>query len=371
MANGTDNTPTEPGKANLGALATAAGALLTFVGSVSLTGPLGRVIRNDGEPLEWAMAAVLIGAALLIAAGLSSTGKLLEVIFSLLGLILTLAGFIIATVLAIRSADHQQRPSITAALDESGRSVTGKVTVQTLPSNARVVTVVQGVTEGASGRVDRARDLERSDVGPNDDGKVDIEFATRLPAGRYDALRIAAWTVDAKHAQQGKNTDDADLACRLGKGLPKAEDAATAAGKACVKLPLLPVPAIPGLQAHWTSTRAEEIEVQVTSNNASAPLSVAEGGGSRIGIVVQRKAPDGGYAGYYRAILRPDAEGKLDTKFKVPVAPGPRRICVAAVYLAPGASPNISCRGTLDDFVSDQAVVHLSRPKPDPAPDPW
>jgi hypothetical protein len=361
MAGGDADTPTTPGKVNIGALTTAAGSLFTFIAAVSLSGSLGRVVRNDGVPLEWAFAAVLLGGALLAASGLSATGKPLEVIFSIVGLELTLAGFIIAGVLAVRSGGHHERPSITATLDEPGRSVKGKVSVGTLASNARVVAVVQGVSEDANGVVTLARDLQRSDVGPNDEGKVELEFTARVPAGRYDAIRVAAWAVGTANDQ----ATDAASACAQGKE-PLPAETATAAGKGCVKLPLSPVPKAPALQAHWSDTKADAVEVQVTSSNASAPVSLLEGGGTRVAVVVKRSQTDGGFYRFYRAILRPDGDGKLDTKFKVPVAPGARRICVAAMYLKNDTAPRVSCHGSLNDFKETQAVVQLTRPQPTP-----
>jgi hypothetical protein len=52
------------GKLNLAALGVAATGLVTVLGGLSATGEVGRVLRNDPQPLAWALCAVLVGAAL-------------------------------------------------------------------------------------------------------------------------------------------------------------------------------------------------------------------------------------------------------------------------------------------------------------------
>jgi hypothetical protein len=358
-----DDDATTPGKANLGALAAAAGGLLTFIGTVSLTGPLGRVVRNDPAQLKWALFAVLLGAALLVAGGLSITGKFLEVVLSMVGLELTLAGFVIAAVLAVRAGEHHERPSITAALDESGRTVKGKVSLGTLESRSRVVTVIQGVVVRLDGKK-RTRDLSRSDVGPNEEGKVDLDFTARLPAGRYDSVRVAAWTVGT----DGSSASNADVACK-DSGEPESDDTPSSAGRGCVELPLAPVPTSPALEANWVDTKTDLLSLHVTASNASGSLSKAEGKGARVAVVAEPGVSGKG-SPFYRAVLRPDPDGKLDMTFKVPVPPGPRRICVAAKYLAKDAPLRISCAGRFDDRQGRLTLVQLTRRKgPTPTPD--
>lgn len=363
VANGGNSPQTAAGQLDLASILTAAGSLFAFIGGVSLTGTIGRIVRNDPVPLTVAVVLVLLGTALLVAAGLKSTSKFLGVVFSIVGLNLTLGSFIIVGALAIRSGHHRERPSISAALDETGRNVKGTVNVATLDSSSRVVAVVQGVTENAAGDVQDAHVIGRSDVGPNDEGKVDLDLTTRLPAGRYDAVRIAAWTVDADKAQAAKASQGSDLACQV-KDEPKPEDTATTAGKGCVRLPIAPVSVGPSLQAQWVDTMTSQIAVEVSASNAAAPLSGAEGAGSRVAVVVKRRKTGQRYYRFYRAILTPDADGTFKSKFKVPVAPGVRRICIAAMYLANDESPSVRCRGSLKDFKPKQAVVQLTRPKP-------
>jgi hypothetical protein len=358
MSTGADDTPTAPGQPNIGALVTAAGGVFTLIAGVSLTGPVGRVVRNDGVPLEWALAAILLGAAFLAAAGLSTTGKVLEVAFSLLGLQLVVAGFIIAGVLAVRSGEHRERASITAALDDTLRNLKGKISLGTLPSDSRVVAIVESVIENANGDVvGTPQRLWRSYVGPDPDGKVDLDFVARLPAGRYDAVRIAAWSFDA----EGANSDHV---CTV-RQEPAPDD--TRSDMACVVLPLPPVPTAPTLEAQWTNTKADELSIHVAASNVGSSLPAAEASGARVTVVVTGQVTRYRDRRFYRAILRPDLDGALDTKFKVPVAPGPRRICVGAMYLAKGKTPRVSCRAVFNASGVEQAVVQLTRPAPTPA----
>ena len=347
MADPVGDNPTPPGESNVAALISAAGAIFTFISGVSLSGTLGRVVRNDGDLLQVAFVLVLVGAALLVAAGLSTTGKFLEVVFSIIGLELTLAGFVVAGVLVARSGGHQERPSVTAQLDQASSSVKGKVTVGSMASSARVVTLVQGVGKRGSGP---PVVLSRSDIGPNDEGKVDYEYSARVPTGRYDHLRVVAWTVDG---DAKSDTTDADAICRLTKA-PAPEDTPTKAGKACVTLPISQVAAAPGLEAEWVDTHANQLAVHLVSGSAAA--------GTRVVVVVKQKKSSKGFDRFYRAIFAPDADGNLDTKFKVPVKSGSRRICVSAKYLKANDKPFVRCRGSLNDFTRRQAVVHLTRP---------
>ena len=111
-----------------------------------------------------------------------------------------------------------------------------------------------------------------------------------------------------------------------------------------------------------------QIAVDVSASNAAAPLSGADGAGSRVAVVVKRRKTGQRYYLFYRAILTPDADDTFKSKFKVLVAPSVRRICIAAMYLANDESPSVRCRGSLKDFKPTQAVVQLTRPKP-PAKD--
>ncbi len=199
-------------------------------------------------------------------------------------------------------------------------------------------------------------ELSRSDVGPNDEGKVDFEYTARVPAGRYDAVRVVAWTVDGDAEAGSKVLVDPDAACKLTRGF-SSEDTPSDTGKACVTVPVTRSSKAPGLEAQWADTKVDQLALHVTANS---------GAGKRVAVVVKRKKNSKGFYRFYRAILTPDAAGNLDTKFKVPVAAGTRRICVSAMYLTRDTKPMVRCQGSLGDFKARQAVVQLTRPAAKP-----
>jgi hypothetical protein len=113
---------------NLTALGVGAAALTTVIASLSTTGSIGRVIRNDPDTLAVALLLVLVGAGALAAAGLPLTSGLAETMLSVLGLVLTLTGLVIGAIVGVTTArEHPERPSLTAEYSQADRHLKGTV----------------------------------------------------------------------------------------------------------------------------------------------------------------------------------------------------------------------------------------------------
>jgi hypothetical protein len=351
------------GKVNLAALGVGAGGLATVLGGLSLTGITGRVMRNDPEAIAVGLVLVLIGATLLGAAGLPATGKPVEVIFSLIGLELTMAGLIVVGVTAVGTAGQGERPLISVKLEDNGRRVTGKVTAGNLDSSARFTVIVDGITK-TSDHKPMPITLSRADIGPDGEGKVDLPIDMRVPAGRFDEVRVAGWSVDP-HAGESDEEPPRNTPCDEGATRPQYGDKPALSGTGCVSLPLPPVAVAPNVEAHWigSKTESQRVEVRVTADNAAAALSVADGKDTRVAVVVKRRRAKG-HLRFYRAMFTPDGNGKVDVKFQLPVVPGAKRVCVGAAFVERGSFPSFRCKGTVEDFKQNgQAVVQLRQPK--------
>jgi hypothetical protein len=329
---------------NPAALGLAATGVVTVVGGLSISGTVGRVLRNEPKAMAWALVVVLVGAALLGIAGLPATRKKTEIYLSIIGLELTAVGLIMAAVTGIGTAGDSERPLVSAEVSEAGRHLKGKVTAANLPSDAHFVAVVAGIGANAS-----VEPFQRVDTGPDSEGKVELPLNVRIPAGQFTGVRVAAGDTDDEAT--------ADVVARCG------DDGATDDATGCVDLPLAPIPGGPSVSAGWVGEKreADRVEVHLTSSNA--PAVAAEGGGvPRIALVVKSRGGGGPYEPIYRGLFRPDGEGKVDTKFQVPVRERARRICVGATMT--GAGPTtIACRGKKPETQrAGQTVVHLRRP---------
>jgi hypothetical protein len=324
------------GRLDIGALSVGATALVSVLGGLSLTGTVGRVLRNDAGPITIALVLVLFGAALLVAAGLPATGHLLTVIFSLVGLELTLAGLVITGVVGVGTAGEGERPAISGQVTDAGRRLTGKVVAGNLKSDAKFAVRVHGLVNGQRAK----KPLARATVGPDGDGKVEFPVDMRIPPGRFDGVRISAHAVGSETAGN-------------------------------LTLPLAPVPVSPTINATWVGAKADasRLEVHAVANNAASSLTAADGAGARLAVVVKGRSRHRPWR-LYRATLRPDADGAFDATFQVPVGPRARTVCIGAAFVKKGAEfPSFPCKGTVEELsANDRTVVQIRRPAEPPDP---
>jgi hypothetical protein len=204
-------------KASLGAIAAAGAALISGIGALTLTGTIGRVQRNNGGVFALGLGIVVFGAALWVAASVISPdarswtirGRNIGVrpAFQILGVAFSLVGLIVALSGAIATADDTEQPAVKLRLDDDGKGVTGSATVANLSSEDRLTVNVDGLMRTPNNEYD-ATNLYQAFVGPDSDGKASSDVAVPMPANRFDAIGIRAWT-EEKPADCGDYADKA------------------------------------------------------------------------------------------------------------------------------------------------------------------
>jgi hypothetical protein len=321
------------GGLNLGALSVGAVGLFTVIGGLSLSGNAGRLLRNDPRPLAYAVVLVLVGAAFLAAAGLPATGHFLEVVLSLLGVELTLAGLLVGVLAAVDSAGAGELPAVTAQLSADGKRVTGKVEAGNMRANARLVLMVMGAPGQTTGQGDI---IESAYVGPDGDGKVELPFDVPIPARGFTNVSVSSWMGDGDRAK----------ACEP-KSPPSREH-----GTGCVVLATRA--AMPSVSATWRGRGVDASRLEI---------HVVAAGRRRVGLVVNTK-PKASGAHIYRGLLAPGADGTVDATVNVPVRHGLDLVCVGAK--AGHAPADSSCDGTDGDLESGGATWVVLQPPPTP-----
>jgi hypothetical protein len=148
MAGGTGNGN---GRFDPGSLTLGVAALFGVLATVTLGGIVGRVLRNAPDDFVLALVLLLTGAAAFAAAGLTLSTGLAQSLLAAAGLLLSLVGMIIGLVVAFRTADDVERPSVSASLSEDGARVKGKATAANMSSDTRLVLLVDGLVARAGG----------------------------------------------------------------------------------------------------------------------------------------------------------------------------------------------------------------------------
>jgi hypothetical protein len=170
--------------------------LLAAMGGLALTGTIGRVQRDYPECLSVAIGMVVLSGVLWVAASNFTAPKAdgkrstLDYVFRSLSLFLAGAGFIVAMILAVETANNEPRPEITTALSESGDEITVTVTVPNLSSTRRLAYQVDLVEQGSI-----VETIYQAYVGPDSEGNVDQTAVVKLPVRNdYGEIGVTAYT---------------------------------------------------------------------------------------------------------------------------------------------------------------------------------
>jgi hypothetical protein len=328
------------GRLNVAALTLGLGALVTALGTFSLTGTVGRVLRNHPEHFAAGLVLLLVGAALWTIAALPFTAGRVESALTLAGVLLSVAGLVVGLLPGVWIANDIERPALTLELTDDGLRLEGKVEVANLSSDSRLVLIVDGLsTESGGGRYDEVT-IHQLFVGPDSDGNVDQPIDLRLPAGLFDAVGIRSWT----------EPPEGDRPCETYARRVSLEGVKKA-GTGCLILPLPPIPASPRLSMNWegSAREAKRLKVIVATDNAPTRLYAREGAcppassadrslcptegrSVRVGLQVKAEARRGKRL-LYRAFLRPDARGHLRAEVSLPVPDRFERICAEAGFI--------------------------------------
>jgi hypothetical protein len=330
----------EPASLTLGV-----GTLFTVIAGFTLTGTVGRVLRNAPDDLVLAVILLVAGAAAFAAAGLTLSSGVAQTVLGVSGLILTSFGLLIGMVVSLRTADDAERPYVSAVIDESPRRVKGTVTAANLSSNTRVGLVVDGLVRRRQSGYESFR-LQQVFIGPDAEGQVRFAIDAQFPPGRFDAIGVKSWTYKGKKPEDPPCGDYLALAENSGFPDAKRDD-----GSGCIILPLPPIPSAPRLSLSWAA-ETKQVRIGVATDNAPGRLFVAEQpcppglppcAAARIAVHVRTRR--GRQRDLYRAVLRPDATGHLRTAVEVPVPARARHICAQAEFIYDRASlPPADCK---------------------------
>jgi hypothetical protein len=229
----------------------------------------------------------------------------------LVSLATAVAGVMLAFAAAVHAASADPRPSITASLSPDSPVVTGTVQAANLASDDEVIVYIDGIKDPFSAKPPGVR-LTRATVGPDADGKVDVQVQARFQPGRFTHIILRAFT---------EHTDNS--ACSNGtKGLSVGER--TAPGAACFILPLPPQPKRPGLTLGW-SQGTQSLHVAVEATNAARRVALT--------ILARRQKKT---APIYRSVVGPDENGHLKEDFDLRAPRGGQLVCAAAEFIRYG-----------------------------------
>lgn len=288
----------------------AATALITGIGALTVTGALGRVQRNHGMLFASAVAAVIVGVALIAVVASArgeEKGENWRTVGTVLGVVLAVGGAALGFGVAIFTGGQTERPGIAVTLDQRTLTLSGEVSAADMSSDD--VLEVRVVALRRRGRTTRRTRLSTAVVGPDADGKASQRLDVQLPNGRFDAVSVTA-------------SDSGDAAASCGVR-PQAEH--VDGGRSCVTIPLPQRAPQPSVFATWERRIGAEriVVVKLRGRNLNA------GSAPRRTIVLRVVAVRGTRTmTLYRAIVDPVDRGVTRRALHVGVPPGVEMVCV-------------------------------------------
>jgi|GEM_PF-4263664 len=306
----------------LASLVAAAAGLVSAIGALAATGTLGRVQRNHDLALKWAIWLVALGA---LAWLLGTVFKDWRAILIAAAGVLTVAGVGTGYDAAIDSVNDTEQPAIDVTLDRGALVVRGRATVANLASDESLTVAVHGAVREDRRRLTRRprftrrwrfTRLWRSVRGPDGDGNAETAIAVGLPSGRFDAVRVRAFTGKDPGRRCGsyKRSNDED------------------GGTACQLIHLVTHPNPPQLAAAW-SEEAERRTLAIRLRSSGTGVRDVAPRPLMLSVVGQ------GYETterLYRAVYLPRALGPLRRGVEVGIPAGIWRVCVRARFAVPG-----------------------------------
>ena len=321
---------------NVSALAAGVTSLFGVIAALTATGALGRLERNEPDALTAAVLIVLLGAVMLVIAGLPVTTGRSELFATLVGTGLTVLGLGWAIAASIEVAGQTERPEIHMAVDPKASLVKGTIKVGNMASDERFAVLVEGLNPSASD--DRAWDiatLAQYYVGPDGDGKVNLPVEVLVPDGTYEAVGIRAWSGDSTrcrtYPRRGADEDFKEQVAGARAGcvvLPltaKEEPAAEPSGAA----------AKPKVTVAWIGNRVSATRARVTVT--------AAGAGKRVALLVAGRRR-GTTRQLLRSVNRVGTDGTYRSAVAVRIGRGFTRLCARADLLDKGQRAPVRLR---------------------------
>jgi hypothetical protein len=317
---------------NVSALAAGVTSLFAVIGTLTATGAVGRLERNEPDALIAAVVIVLLGSVMLVIAGLPITTGRSEIFATLVGTGLTVIGIGWAIAAGINDASRSERPELRVSVDGEHSLLKGTVKAGNLESDQRFAVLVEGLKPATAERRkwDMAT-LAQYYVGPDGDGKVDLPLEVIVPSKGYTAVGVRAWSGDSKRCRTYPRRGASETFKKQVK----------AARAGCVVLPLpaaaessdaKTTPATAGKRAvtlAWIGHRVSSRRVRLT---VAVP-----GPGRRAVVLLAGRRRSGALRQLLRAVSPAGKSGAYRARFAVRVGRGFTRLCARADVVAQGA----------------------------------
>jgi hypothetical protein len=396
----------------LPALLGVATALIAGIGSLALTGALGRVQRNHGEEfavalafailgagfwaagavwgkrthvvgrVAWAIGGVLVAVAgvlivvflsgaewlgwvLIVVGGLSAVahselgGRLTwtQAAWQWAGLALAAVGLVVGFSAAVNTANDTEQPELALKVDAQSE-LTGTAKVSDLGTGDRLAVEVDGLNrprdqqgkEVPGSGYQITDTLYQGYVGPDSDGNVSHNFDVRVPPGRYEAIGAKAWTTTNPHG------------CNEPLKQVQREADRPKSGTACLVRVLPAPPQRPQLAATWEGSGSKGDSLKLTVASANEAVGKPS---DRVVLVQVDGLMKKRSVSLLVETVDPDAAGETRREIRVPVQKGVRMVCVDARLVVPGGPqtslPSSQC--PLDRESSAGEAVELRVPR--------
>jgi hypothetical protein len=312
--------------AQLTGIGAAATTLIAIISALAVTGVLQRTQRNEGTALGLAFSFAIAAAVFWVAISIVKPSEWRwrrvaryvgssEIAIKALAVIAFGVGLGFAIHAVIETQKLTQRPTIEAHISP-GPTLEATVKASGLTADSRIVIYVDGLQEDASkpGTYGPPSTIYQAYLGPDPDGDVKEPVNVTIPASRYDAVGLRAWTTLEQPPCEFTEIDPKKTGTRL--------------GAACVILPLYRFPSRPQLSIDWgaASSSGRALNVKVTGTNSPRDRLVlvhvvATGGGRRVELA--------------RLLGEPDTSGAAKFESALTVPTGMRTVCAEARFVDP------------------------------------
>lgn len=193
MATGADKPTTGQKSVGLAAIGVLIAPLTVAIGSLAVSGPLGRVQRNEPVLFVIALVVLVVGSALWFLTSLPKNPKFWQVV----AVVFVILGYGGALAVAVLTADNQPRPRIAATLNNERTKITGTITAASMATDDRLAIFIEALARNEPGSEEEFsvdERLYRAFIGPDEDGKVEQSITMPLRRKGVTDIRIKAFT---------------------------------------------------------------------------------------------------------------------------------------------------------------------------------
>jgi hypothetical protein len=167
--------------------------LTVAIGTLAVSGPIGRVQLNLPGWFAAALVVLVIGSGVWFLASLPKPASRLQQVA--VGLVIL--GYASALVFAVLTANDQPRPRINASLSDDRSKITASITASSMSTDDRLAILMDALVRNEPGSEEEFRVEERiyrAFVGPDENGNVEQSITMPLPEGDVTDIGIKAFT---------------------------------------------------------------------------------------------------------------------------------------------------------------------------------